>query len=87
MEPGETKILISNIAYDTYYYFAKDDQGSEWAGSGKYKFLVSKEAFNIKNANMEYQKTDNRVFRNFKKIDVSDAIRRSYTLSLTEYED
>ena len=88
VEPNSTIEIIPTIKYTTYYYYAKDSKGAEWAGSGKYKFVVhSQESFNFKNANMEYNASyfEHKVFKNFKKIDVGQA--KEYTLNLGETED
>ncbi len=88
VDPNSTITIIPSIKYSTYYYYAKDENGTEWTGAGKYKFVVhSKESFNFKNANMEYNADylAHKVFKNFKKIDVGQA--KEYTLNLGEAED
>jgi uncharacterized membrane protein len=91
IEPGETKSIIPTIAYNTYYYYAKDENDKEWAGSGKYQFVInSKESFNIKNADMDYQKDyfAHKVMKNFRKITLSnEVVGKSAILSLTDQED
>jgi uncharacterized membrane protein len=88
LEPGETKTLLQgNLKYTTYYFYAKDSKGTEWKGGGKYNFIVDlTNAFNIKNADKEYQLTGTtRKYKAFKKVDVGES--REYTLTLTEEED
>ena len=87
IEPNETKTLIGgNLAYKTYYFYARDTEGAEWKGGGKYSFVVEPyNEFKIKNADKEYQLKDERVIKSFKKIDVGE--KTTYTLSLTEEED
>lgn len=85
IEPGETKMLIAgDLQYANYYYYAHDGAGVTWQGQGKYQFVVDRSnAFDIKNANMAYQKDghSSREFKNFKKVDVGQAT--TYTLTLT----
>ena len=87
IEPNETKTLIGGeLAYKNYYFYARDTEGTEWRGGGKYSFVVEPSSeFKIKNADKEYQLKGERVYKSFKKIDVGDKI--TYTLSLTEEED
>ena len=88
IDPNSVITIIPSIKYSTYYYYAKDENGAEWTGSGKYKFVVhSRENFTFKNANMEYNASyfEHKVFKNFKKIDVGQA--KEYTLNLGETED
>src|ERR1035437_4306145 len=86
IDPGETKTLIAgDLAYLSYYYYAKDTKGGEWKGGGKYNFIIDNgAAFKIKNANKDYQLegNENRKYKAFKKVDVPD--RSPYTLTLTE---
>ncbi len=88
VEPNSTISIIPEIKYQTYFYYAKDENGLEWSGSGKYKFVVNtKASFKFKNAGMSYNESyfEHKVFKSFKKIDVGQT--KQYTLSLGEEED
>jgi len=87
LEPGETKVLIGgDLQYSTYYFYAKDSEGYEWKGAGKYLFIVEPfDAFEIKNADKNYQLKGKRVVKAFKKISTQG--EKSHTLSLTEAEE
>ncbi len=88
VEPNSIVTIIPTIKYDTYYYYAKDGNGAEWTGNGRYKFVIhSRESFKFKNADMAYNESyfDHKVFKNFKKIKCGTA--REYMISLGEGED
>lgn len=83
IEPGVTIApgLYFTSDNDHFFYYAKG-----W--SGNIQFLVSDDAFEIRNADMQYQKDKNPSYRwvNFKRKDVSFSLfeERKYTLRLTE---
>lgn len=87
LEPGETKVLIAgNLEYDTYFFYAIDSKGAEWRGAGKYSFIVDPvDAFEIKNADKEYQLKGNRSYKSFKKISTKG--ETEHTLRLGEAEE
>ena len=87
LEPGETKVLISgDLEYDTYYFYAEDSRGAEWKGAGKYSFIVEPfSAFEIKNADKDYQLKDDRIYKDFKKISTQG--ESTHTLRLGEAEE
>ncbi len=87
IEPGETAVLIAgDLEYSTYFFYAQDTEGAEWKGGGKYSFIVDPvNAFEIKNADKDYQLKGNRTTKAFKKI--STAGEKSHTLRLVETEE
>ncbi len=87
-DPNQTIQLSSGVGLNpNVYYYAKSSDGTTvWNGDnrdGSAKMLVSKSAFQIKNANMEYVKEGNSEYYwvNFRHITIK-FIQTTYTIEI-----
>lgn len=90
VDPGGRIQLSSAVGLNpNVYWFAKShDQKSEWNGKNRdnsASFLVSSEAFNIKNANLQYVLDQNPSYywKSFRHIKIG-TFQTKYTIEITD---